>query len=358
MDASLRVIGTIHSPLSRLEDCPKQGTEGAPEAWVEIFAPFIPGLDTLQEGQEATLLTWMHMADRDALRVHPRGNENRAKRGVFNTRSPGRPNPIGLHEVRILEIKGNRLRVFPLEALDGTPLLDIKTAFRQREQVRQQDSPGVALPASVTPAAPWGAGIPEREAILLRDICHRAWQRGLLSGFNGNVSLRLNSTATQNGFPDDVCLITCTGSVKGMLSPGDLAVVRISTGERLAGGIPSSEAGMHLEIYRNQPDARAVVHTHPPRLLALGLRIPFEERLRLPIFEAEPLRSQMTVVRDNEPGTQVLARDTGLAAQRYRAVIMERHGLTCWGENAVHALGLSEEIEHLAGIHLDYLMER
>lgn len=333
MERALQIIGTVSSSLKSLEECPKQGDEGAPEAWVEILEPFLEGLDSLQEGQNVTLLTWMHQADRDVLSVHPRGDANRPRRGVFNTRSPARPNPIGLHEVRILEIKRNLIRVFPLEVVDGTPVVDIKSEFIQR----RGESSG---------RTEWGRNIPSREADMLRDICLRAWKRRLLSGFNGNVSMRLG----------EHCLITCTGSAKGNLRPGDLALVRIDTGETVAGGKPSSEAGMHLEIYRNQPDAHAVVHTHPPKLLALGACTPVAEMLHLPIFESDLIRARFTSVRDNEPGTQALARDAGLAAQEYEGIYLERHGLACWGPDPAWALGLSEEIEHLAGIQLDVLV--
>ncbi len=356
METDVRIIGRVSSSLKRIEECPKQGDEGAPEAWVEIDEDYVDGLDTLEEGQSVTLLTWMHLADRDVLAVHPRGDADRQKRGVFNTRSPARPNPVGLHEVRILEIKRNLLRVFPLEVVDGTPVIDIKSDFIQRSgtrDIRQE----------------WGAGIPSREADILRDICRRAWSRGLLSGFNGNVSMRLGRhghdghagvrTAAHAGEQaDDLCLITCTGSAKGNLKPGDLAVVNIRTGETVAGGKPSSEAGMHLEIYRNQPQAQAVVHTHPPKLLALGVHVPVADMLRLPIFEADLIRAKFTSVRDNEPGTHALARDAGLAARHHEGMYLERHGLACWGPDAAWALALSEEIEHLAGVHLDVLTKR
>ncbi|GFM34639.1 tRNA (N6-threonylcarbamoyladenosine(37)-N6)-methyltransferase TrmO [Desulfovibrio subterraneus] len=334
MDRELQIIGTVSSSLKRLEECPKQGDEGAPEAWVEINEAFVPGLDSLVEGQNVTLLTWMHQADREVLAVHPRGDTDRPKRGVFNTRSPARPNPVGMHEVRILEIKRNLLRVFPLEVIDGTPVIDIKSEFIQRRG--EQDA-----------RTTWGGGIPSREADMLRDVCRRAWQRRLLSGFNGNVSMRLGEN----------CLITCTGSAKGNLKPGDLALMNIVTGEVLAGGKPSSEAGMHLEIYRNQPQAQAVVHTHPPKLLALGVRVPVQDMLRLPIFESDLIRAKFTSIRDNEPGTQALARDAGVAALQHEGIYLERHGLACWGPDPAWALALSEEIEHLAGVHLDVLVK-
>jgi tRNA-Thr(GGU) m(6)t(6)A37 methyltransferase TsaA len=123
----LRPIGVVRSSLKRREDCPHQGWEGAPEAWVEIDPAFGDGLDGIVPGSEVILLTWFHQAQRDVLKVHPRGNPTTPLRGVFSTRSPNRPNPVGLHRVEVLEIENRRrLRVRPLEALDGTPVIDIK----------------------------------------------------------------------------------------------------------------------------------------------------------------------------------------------------------------------------------------
>jgi len=123
----LRPVGIVHSQLKRREDCPHQGQEGAPEAWLEIDADFADGLDGIAPGTEVILVTWFHEARRNVLRVHPRGNPETPLCGVFATRSPNRPNPIGLHRLEVLEIREERwLRVRPLEALDGTPVLDIK----------------------------------------------------------------------------------------------------------------------------------------------------------------------------------------------------------------------------------------
>jgi tRNA-Thr(GGU) m(6)t(6)A37 methyltransferase TsaA len=120
-------IGVVRSSLKSLEECPKQGHEGGPEAWLEIDPAFADALDGLAAGQEILVLTWLDKGRRDLLKVHPRGTPNAPLRGVFATRSPDRPNPIGLHRVEILEIDNSRrLRVRPLEALDGTPIVDIK----------------------------------------------------------------------------------------------------------------------------------------------------------------------------------------------------------------------------------------
>ena len=122
-------IGVIQSTLRRLEDAPMQGNEGAPEAWL-IFTPeFIPGLLGIGIGDELIVLTWLHLAERNTLQVHPRGDLSRPITGVFATRSPDRPNPIGLHRVSVLEVREQKLRVAPLEAIDGTPIVDIKPAY-------------------------------------------------------------------------------------------------------------------------------------------------------------------------------------------------------------------------------------
>ncbi len=122
----LTPIGRIESPLTDLEAAPKQGDEGAPDAWLVLNAGVVEGLDGIEAGEEMILLTWLDRAQRDLLSVHPRGDLSRPPQGVFTTRSPDRPNPIGLHRVRVAEIDGNRLRVHRLEALDGTPILDLK----------------------------------------------------------------------------------------------------------------------------------------------------------------------------------------------------------------------------------------
>lgn len=123
----VQAIGVIHSKLVNLADAPKQGDEGNYEAWLEIKPEFAQGLTGITIGHELILLTWLHRANRDVLHVHPRGNPDNPVTGVFATRSPARPNPIGLHQVSVLEVAENRLRVAPLEAIDGTPIIDIKS---------------------------------------------------------------------------------------------------------------------------------------------------------------------------------------------------------------------------------------
>ncbi len=129
---TLHPIGIVRSKIRRMEDSPKQGFEGAPDAWLEIYPPFIDALDGILPNSEIIVLTWFHLSDRDVLKVHPRSDPNRPLTGVFATRSPARPNPIGLHKVTVLEIDKQRgIRVHPLEALDGTPVIDIKPVLRQ-----------------------------------------------------------------------------------------------------------------------------------------------------------------------------------------------------------------------------------
>jgi tRNA-Thr(GGU) m(6)t(6)A37 methyltransferase TsaA len=119
-------IGRVESPLTDAATAPKQGHEGSPEAWLVFEPAILEGLDGIAAGDEVILLTWLDRADRDVLRVHPRDDVNSPMRGVFGTRSADRPNPIGLHPVQIVEIDGNRVRVRDLEALDGTPIVDVK----------------------------------------------------------------------------------------------------------------------------------------------------------------------------------------------------------------------------------------
>ena len=119
-------IGWVESPLVDRASAPKQGDEGAPDAWLIIDERFREGLFGLEAGAEVIVLTWLDRAERDVLLVHPRGDPANPLQGVFNTRSPDRPNPIGLHRVRILAIQGNRIHVSNLEALDRTPIVDLK----------------------------------------------------------------------------------------------------------------------------------------------------------------------------------------------------------------------------------------
>jgi tRNA-Thr(GGU) m(6)t(6)A37 methyltransferase TsaA len=128
----LRPIGTVESPLTDPASAPKQGHEGAPDAWLVLEPGVLDGLEGIRPGDEVVVLTWLHRARRDILRVHPRDDVANPLQGVFNTRSADRPNPIGLHEVEVMAIEGPRLRVSNLEAVDGTPIVDVKPVLRPR----------------------------------------------------------------------------------------------------------------------------------------------------------------------------------------------------------------------------------
>ena len=125
----LRPIGTVSSPLTARSEAPKQGDEGAPDAWIELDPAFAEALAGIAAGDELVVVTWLDRSDREVLAVHPRGDPARPLTGVFGTRSPDRPNPIGLHTVEVAELDGARLRVRNLEALDGTPVLDLKSTL-------------------------------------------------------------------------------------------------------------------------------------------------------------------------------------------------------------------------------------
>ena len=122
----LRTVGVIRSELKTRRDSPRQGSEGAPDAWLEVRAFAAPALDGLAEGDEIVVVTWLHRSRRDVLKVHPRGDPENPLTGVFATRSPDRPNPLGLHRATVRRIEKRRLRIGPIEAIDGTPVVDIK----------------------------------------------------------------------------------------------------------------------------------------------------------------------------------------------------------------------------------------
>ncbi len=123
---SIKPIGFIRSELRRREGAPRQGFEGAPNALIEVLPPYRKALDRMQLGDEIIVITWLHRAKRDVLKVRPRGDRSRPLTGAFSTRSPDRPNPLGLHRVKVSRIHSGRLLVGPFEAIDGTPVVDIK----------------------------------------------------------------------------------------------------------------------------------------------------------------------------------------------------------------------------------------
>jgi tRNA-Thr(GGU) m(6)t(6)A37 methyltransferase TsaA len=119
-------VGVVESPLSDPASAPKQGDEGAPVAWIVFEPAVLAALDGIGPGDEVLVLTWLHLARRDVLSVHPRGDVSRPQQGVFSTRSPDRPNPIGLHRCEVLSTDGRRVEMRNLEAVDGTPVIDVK----------------------------------------------------------------------------------------------------------------------------------------------------------------------------------------------------------------------------------------
>jgi len=130
----LRPIGVIRSKLKERSQAPKQGSEGAPDAWLEVHPFAAQALDGVAVGDELVVLTWLHRADRDTFKVRPRSDPKRRLTGVFATRSPDRPNPIGLHQVTVRKISKQRLRIGPIEAINGTPVIDIKPVLCEAQK--------------------------------------------------------------------------------------------------------------------------------------------------------------------------------------------------------------------------------
>jgi tRNA-Thr(GGU) m(6)t(6)A37 methyltransferase TsaA len=129
----LQVVGRIRSVLRSKDEAPRQGSEGAPDAGLELDPVFEPALWGIAAGDELIVITWLHRGNREALQVHPRGDPEIPIAGVFATRSPDRPNPLGLHRVTVREISGTRLQIGPIEAIDGTPVVDIKAVLEDTE---------------------------------------------------------------------------------------------------------------------------------------------------------------------------------------------------------------------------------
>jgi tRNA-Thr(GGU) m(6)t(6)A37 methyltransferase TsaA len=126
MDLTLHVIGHVRSPLASRADAPRQGDEGAPDADLHLVDAVAPAMNGITVGDELLVLTWLHQGDRSTLTTRPRNDPTRPETGVFATRSPDRPNPLGLHRVTVLAVEDNRLHVSGLEAIDGTPVVDLK----------------------------------------------------------------------------------------------------------------------------------------------------------------------------------------------------------------------------------------
>ncbi|MEF8888907.1 MAG: TrmO family methyltransferase [Desulfohalobiaceae bacterium] len=323
--AQCRIVGRIRSHLTDRQNTPTQASADLLPARIDIDGAYRYALLGLYPGAAMQVLTWLHEADRKVLQCHPRGDPSRPMRGIFATRSPDRPNPVGLHPVRILDIDDLSLTVHPLEALDGTPVLDIKPLISADEE--EPD---------------WGRDIPAEVGEVLKSGGREAWRKGLVSGMNGNLSLRRDG---------DRMVITRSGCAKGRLAPGDLVCADLESLPTLQPEGMSSEGNMHAEVYRRQSRAEAILHTHPPNMLALSLRNS-GAMLDLPLYEANAFAAEMAVVPATEPGTLELARAVGSVARESRAVFIQGHGLVCWGEDLYHALNLTEELESLARIQL------
>ena len=130
----LTVVGVIESELLTVERAPRQGSDGAPDAWLVVDAAFARALTGVQVNDELIVVTWLHRASRLILEVHPRGDPSKSLAGVFPTRSAHRPNPLGLHRVTVREVHGRRLRIGPMEAIDGTPVVDVKAVLAGAEE--------------------------------------------------------------------------------------------------------------------------------------------------------------------------------------------------------------------------------
>lgn len=128
-NTTIRPIGVIHSTIKTRAEAPKQNYEGAPDAWLEIYPFAADGLFRIAAGDELIVITWLHQSNRKTLKVHPRSDPKRRLTGVFATRSPDRPNPLGLHRVTVRKRSGRRLMIGPIEAIDGTPVADLKLAL-------------------------------------------------------------------------------------------------------------------------------------------------------------------------------------------------------------------------------------
>ncbi|MBB5144087.1 class II aldolase/adducin family protein [Desulfovibrio intestinalis] len=198
----------------------------------------------------------------------------------------------------------------------------------------------------------------------MRSVCRDAWEQGLLSGCNGNASCRLPAPY------DTIVCLTRSGAAKGRLAPQDCCLVDLHSATPLYGGPASTESGMHLAIYRAKPHCKAILHTHPRRLLALSLRLEsgqsgdqkgglpdglpnvLKDFLRLPLFEADVWRARLGFAPALPPGTTELADAVAKASLEHPAVWMSGHGLCGTGESLAEALCLTEELEHLAAIQL------
>lgn len=132
MNPTLQYIGIVSSKLKNIDDCPRQADENAPAASIIVYPEFTNGITDIKHGDEILLLTWLHIGDRSVLETRPRNNLNATLTGIFSTRSPDRPNPIGIHSVKVISVAGNEIKIDGLEALDQTPVIDIKPIWNTK----------------------------------------------------------------------------------------------------------------------------------------------------------------------------------------------------------------------------------
>ncbi len=321
MDNRLKIIGIVESKLKSRAQCPKQPDANIPPSKLTIDQRYIDAIDGLEVGEDIYVLTWLHKGNREVLKCHPRGDLSKPMRGIFATRSPDRPNPIGLHRVTILGIEKNVLTIHPIEVLDNTPVVDIKPVDF-----------GVWKKG-------FGPYIDSKIGEKIRKIGERAWQRGLISGFNGNISVRFK----------DMMIITRTGCNKGMISAIDLIAYDLRNNKKLSDGDLSSEWKMHYEIYMNRKDVRAILHTHPPYLLA-AIKSSNNFLQHINVYESEIFLPRIGLVEPLIPGSEELASAVARVACSKDIVFLKNHGLVCVGKDLIQCISLSEEIEQLAKI--------
>ncbi len=324
MTITLEAIGYIKSPYTSRGHCPHQPDSNSPPVELVLEKKYVEATKRLYKGDLLIILTWLHLSNRDVLLCHPRGDKNRPVHGVFATRSPDRPNPIGHHVVKLIEIKDNIMLIHPMEVVNGTPVIDIKP-FRREDTLLDLEL--------------------LEEWRLIKDIGFRSWQKGLLSGFSGNISLR-----KKNGM-----IITRSGIAKGYLQYEDIAFASFDEDFKSKG--LSSESFLHAEIYKNQPHARAILHTHPPYLLALSMLVQEEQLLDIPLYEAQMYKSMFVQIPSLPPGSRELALEVGKKASSHNIIFLRNHGLVCWGKDLINTLALSEEIENIARIQYLAVMQ-
>ena len=183
-----------------------------------------------------------------------------------------------------------------------------------------------------------------------------AWEAGLMAGYNGNISCRVSADHGRGA--GEACLITRSGAAKSRLSGGDFSLLSLPDGRQVSGPPASTESPVHVGIYANCPQSKAVLHTHPPHLLALCLALPVEKRLVLPLPEAETYRARLAWTPFYPPGSDALGAAVAEAAKTHAAIWMERHGLVAHGPDLAFVISLSEELEQLAKVHLALLAAR